>query len=309
MDVVANPLEENAGWPGEEEAAVSSAEENKVIVRRFLEELAKGNLDVIDELLSPDFVDRSLMPGQGSTREDFKRSVAEILEAFYHSSYTIEEQIAEGDTVVTKYRESGFQRREIAGIPPTTEEERTVEGIYIHRTSGGKITEEWSIVDAHPTVEVLAREIRERERIEQELRVARSIQQASLPKEVPALEGWQISPFYQPAREVGGDFYDFLELPNGHLGLVVGDATGKGVPAALVMASTCSMLRAVAQPSEYLPGEVLSRVNDSLVTEIPPNMFVTCFYAILDPKSATLSYANAGHDLPTCAVWVGMLRS
>src|SRR5215217_1217370 len=175
-----------------------SVEENKALVRRFLEELVRGNLDVIDELLSPDFVDRSLMPGQGSTREDFKRSVAEILEAFYHSSYTIEEQIAEGDTVVTKYRESGFQRREIAGIPPTTEEERTVEGIYIHRTSGGKITEEWSIVDAHPTVEVLAREIRERERIEQELRVARRIQQASLPEEVPTLEGWQISPLYRP---------------------------------------------------------------------------------------------------------------
>src|SRR5215212_6191581 len=297
MDVVANPLEENAGWPGEEEAAVSSAEENKVIVRRYLEELAKGNLDVIDELLSPDFVDRSLMPGQGSTREDFKRSVAEILEAFYHSSYTIEEQIAEGDTVVTKYRESGFQRREIAGIPPTTEEERTVEGIYIHRTSGGKITEEWSIVDAHPTVEVLAREIRERERIEQELRVARSIQQASLPKEVPELEGWQISPHYRPAREVGGDFYDFLELPNGHLGLVVGDATGKGVPAALLMSTICGMLRAVALSVDS-PGEVLELVNDALSVRIPPNMFVTCFYAILDPRSGRLLYANAGHDLP-----------
>src|SRR5215211_4910287 len=103
MDVVANPLEENAGWPGEEEAAVSSAEENKVIVRRFLEELAKGNLDVIDELLSPDFVDRSLMPGQGSTREDFKRSVAEMFDTFSDISYTIDAQIAEGDKVTTWY--------------------------------------------------------------------------------------------------------------------------------------------------------------------------------------------------------------
>src|SRR5918911_3019829 len=143
----------------------------------------------------------------------------------------------------------------------------------------------------------LEQEIRERERVEQELQVARSIQQASLPKVVPSLEGWKISPFYQPAREVGGDFYDFLELANGRLGIVVGDATSKGVPAALVMTSARSMLRAVAQASES-PGEVLRKANDPLVTDIPPNMFVTCFYAVLEPKSGSLSYANAGHDLP-----------
>jgi predicted ester cyclase len=281
----------------EEQAPVSTAEKNKALVRRFLEETAaKGNLDVIDELAAPDFIDRSLMPGQGSTREDYKRSVAEILKAFSNTSYTIEEQIAEGDTVVTKYRSSSFQRREIAGIPPT-EEERTSEGIYIHRISGGKITEEWSIVDAHPTVEALAQEIRERERIEQELRVARSIQQAALPKEVPQLEGWQISPYYQPAREVGGDFYDFHPLSEGRLGLVVGDATGKGVPAALVMSTTCGMLRLAAQSSSS-PGEMLQRVNETLFPYIPSNMFVTCFYAILEPESGRLSYANAGHDLP-----------
>jgi serine phosphatase RsbU (regulator of sigma subunit) len=116
----------------------------------------------------------------------------------------------------------------------------------------------------------------ERERIEQELEVERKLQHASLPKEVPELEGWRISPFYQPAREVGGDFYDFHLLSEGHVGLVVGDATGKGVPAALMMSSTRSMLRALARASNS-PGEVLEQVNDLLVTEIPPNMFVTCF--------------------------------
>jgi serine phosphatase RsbU (regulator of sigma subunit) len=114
---------------------------------------------------------------------------------------------------------------------------------------------------------------------------------------VPTLAGWQISPFYQPAREVGGDFYDFLKLPKGRLGILVGDATGKGVPAALVMASARSMLRALAQASNS-PGGVLRRVNDPLVADIPANMFVTCFYAILDPESGSLTYANAGHDLP-----------
>jgi len=143
----------------------------------------------------------------------------------------------------------------------------------------------------------LQRERIERERVEQELQVARRIQQASLPKEVPELTGWQISPFYQPAREVGGDFYDFHLLSEGRLGVVVGDATGKGVPAALVMSTTLGMLRLAAQ-SYFSPGQILQRVNEALFANIPSNMFVTCFYAVLDPESASLTYANAGHDLP-----------
>jgi len=145
----------------------------------------------------------------------------------------------------------------------------------------------------------LEEEERQRERIEQDLKVARRIQQASLPSNVPEVEGWQISPIYRPAREVGGDFYDFLELKDGHLGLVVGDATGKGVSAALVMSTTCGMLQAVSQASDpSLPGEVLRQVNDALSARIPTNTFVTCFYAVLHPESGSLIYANAGHDLP-----------
>ena len=148
---------------------------------------------------------------------------------------------------------------------------------------------EWKLVHVHTSIGVGNEEAL--------LQVARRIQQALLPKEVPELEGWDISPLYQPAREVGGDFYDFFELKDEHLGLVVGDATGKSVPAALVMATARSMLRAVAQASSS-PGDVLRRVNDALVTDIPPNMFVTCFYATLDPESGSLTYANAGHDMP-----------
>ncbi len=173
-----------------------------------------------------------------------------------------------------------------------------METVNIHRVVEGKIVEARHTANtAGFWQQRLQRERIERARIEQELQVARSIQQASLPKEVPTFEGWQISPFYQPAREVGGDFYDFLELKGGQLGVIVGDATGKGVPAALVMASTRNMIRAVAQGSNS-PGDVLMKVNDPLVTDIPPNMFVTCFYAILDPGSGLLVYANAGHDLP-----------
>ncbi len=140
-------------------------------------------------------------------------------------------------------------------------------------------------------------EAQERERIEQELRVARLIQQTLLPKTLPELPGYDVAAYYQPAREVGGDFYDVLELEDGRLGLVVGDVTDKGVPAALVMATTRTLLRAAAQRL-FSPGEVLRRANDALVTDIPPNMFITCLYAILDIESGRLGYANAGHDLP-----------
>jgi serine phosphatase RsbU (regulator of sigma subunit) len=169
--------------------------------------------------------------------------------------------------------------------------------IDVHRVEGGKIAEEWKGASTIADLQEERLAQVERERVEQELQVARSIQQASLPKEVPTLEGWQIAPHYQPAREVGGDFYDFFELDDGQLGLVVGDATSKGVPAALVMSSARSMLRAIVQTSNS-PGEVLRRANDPLVADIPPNMFVTCFYAILELESGRLSYANAGHDLP-----------
>jgi len=140
-------------------------------------------------------------------------------------------------------------------------------------------------------------EARTRERIEQELRIARIIQQTLLPQELPQLDGWQLGAYYQPARAVGGDFYDFLQFDDGRLGLVIGDVTDKGVPAALVMATTRSMLRTAAQHGDS-PGEVLERANNLLCPDIPPKMFVTCLYAILDPATGRLEYANAGHDLP-----------
>jgi PAS domain S-box-containing protein len=141
------------------------------------------------------------------------------------------------------------------------------------------------------------REAQERERIEQELRIARLIQQTLLPKTLPELSGYDVAAYYQPAREVGGDFYDLFELEDGRLGLVVGDVTDKGIPAALVMATTRTMLRASAQRL-FPPAEVLKRTNDALVADIPANMFITCLYGILDIESGRLVYANAGHDLP-----------
>ncbi len=150
-------------------------------------------------------------------------------------------------------------------------------------------------------------ETQARERLEQELRIARLVQQTLLPQELPTLDGWHIAAHYRPARSVGGDFYDFVQYSDGRLGLVIGDVTDKGVPAALVMASTRATLRGVAldyNAAEHntadatTPGEVLARANDLIVPDIPSKMFITCFYAILDPKTGMLQYANAGHDVP-----------
>ena len=140
-------------------------------------------------------------------------------------------------------------------------------------------------------------EVRTRERLEQELRVAQLIQQQFLPKELPDLPGWQVAAYYQPARQVGGDFYDFIDLPDGKVGIVVGDVTDKGVPAALVMATTHSILRGEA-PRLSSPGELLERANNRLFPDIPSHMFVTCLYGVLDPQTGRFVYANAGHNLP-----------
>jgi serine phosphatase RsbU (regulator of sigma subunit)/anti-sigma regulatory factor (Ser/Thr protein kinase) len=136
-----------------------------------------------------------------------------------------------------------------------------------------------------------------RQRFESELEVARLIQQNFLPQELPDLPGWQIAAYYQPAREVGGDFYDVIPLPDGQTAFVIGDVTDKGVPAALVMSATRSVLRASAQRL-IEPGIVLERVNEHLCPDMPANMFVTCLYAVLDPATGRLRFANAGHDVP-----------
>ncbi len=281
---------------------MSEAEEtNKALVRRFLEAHAEGDLDALEGLLAPDFVNRSALSGQGSDREGYLRSAAGYHAAFSDIRYIIEKQVAEGDEVVTSFTQrSTHDRGEWLGFVPTGKEDQALT-ILIQRIVGGKIAEEWSESGGvlELTQERLRQEISERERAEQELQVARRIQQASLPEEVPTLEGWRIAPYYRPAQEVGGDFYDFFELKDGRVGIVVGDATGHGVPAALVVTATYSMLRAVAQAlGSFSPGELLAQVNETLVARIPANMFVTCFYAILDPQSGSLSYANAGHDLP-----------
>jgi serine phosphatase RsbU (regulator of sigma subunit) len=155
------------------------------------------------------------------------------------------------------------------------------------------------------TADRLRRAEEDRQREARELSAARVIQRQLLPKELPALSGWRVAAYYQPAREVGGDFYDFLELPDGQLALITGDVTDKGIPAALVMATTHSILRGDA-PGLVSPSAMLERANDRLYPDIPAHMFVTCLYAVLDPISGRLRYANAGHNLPYAATADGV---
>src|SRR5215212_6836144 len=257
----------NVGWQG---GTSMSAEKNKALVRRFLEAHAKGDLDTLEQMLAPDFVDHNLIPDQRPGREGYLRSFSEFHASYSHTRYSIEKQVAEGNEVVTTFAVSAIHDRgEWMGPAPTGKEFNALL-VLIHRIVGGKITGEWSQGSglADLTQQRLEQERIERERIEQELGVARRIQQASLPEEVPQLEGWQLSPYYQPAREVGGDFYDFHLLSDGQLGVVVGDATGKGVPAALVMSTTLGMLqlaaRALDSPS-LGEGESVLLYSDGLV--------------------------------------------
>jgi serine phosphatase RsbU (regulator of sigma subunit) len=292
ISVVLRPSLKRKRRMRKEKTNVSAAEENKAIFRRYAEEVGNQlNFELVDEIFEQRYI--SHQP-DGSTLErgpeDVKRFHREFRTAFSDFRISIEDQIAEGDKVVSHYTIRGTHQGDFRGMAPTGKEIE-LKGVTTFRFSPeGKVVETW---DSYDQLSLM------RQSTEQELRLARSIQRASLPEEVPTLEGWRISPFYRPAREVGGDFYDFHFLSEGRVGLVVGDATGKGVPAALVMATTCGMLQAVSQALDSSsPGEVLARVNETLLDRIPSNMFVTCFYAVLEPESARLSYANAGHDLP-----------
>src|SRR5215217_4877722 len=228
-----------------------SAEENMALARRLMEARVRGDVDALDEMLTPDFVSHTrLVPDQPPGREGEKWAISQLNAALSNRSIHFEDQLAAGDKVASRFVVYvTHDRGELMGVAPSGKV-MTNKIIMIHRIEGGRIAEEWSIgtLGLKLRGQHLEQERIKRECVDQELRVARRIQQASLPEKVPTLEGWQISPFYQPAREVGGDFYDFHLLSEGRLGLVVGDATGKGVPAALVMSTTCRQ-----SPKPWIP--------------------------------------------------------
>ncbi|MCA9970981.1 MAG: SpoIIE family protein phosphatase, partial [Anaerolineales bacterium] len=140
-------------------------------------------------------------------------------------------------------------------------------------------------------------EAAERERLAQELRVAHQIQASLIPHGSPDIPGFSVASFWRAAREVSGDFYDFIPLPNGSWGIVIADVADKGIPAALFMALSRTIIRTVAFTRDD-PADVLMRVNDIIFAEAQSDLFVTVFYAVLNPRRMTLAYANAGHNPP-----------
>jgi sigma-B regulation protein RsbU (phosphoserine phosphatase) len=140
-------------------------------------------------------------------------------------------------------------------------------------------------------------QIVEKERIDRELEVAHNIQISILPEKIPQIEGYGFSVFLEPARSVAGDFYDIFELPDGRIGVLIGDVTDKGVPAALVMAQTHALIYSAAITGAE-PKEVFQRVNNKMLRLNKTGLFVTAIYGILDPAKKIFHYARAGHEVP-----------
>ena len=135
------------------------------------------------------------------------------------------------------------------------------------------------------------------ERLERELEVARDIQTSFLPDTFPVEPGWEVAACYRAARQVGGDFYDFFPLDEHHWALVVADVADKGVPAALFMALSRTLLRAVGT-NRQPPAETLARVNDLLLRDTRSDLFVTVWYGLWDTRTGEIQYSSAGHNPP-----------
>ncbi|HMN59533.1 MAG TPA: GAF domain-containing protein [Anaerolinea sp.] len=145
--------------------------------------------------------------------------------------------------------------------------------------------------------DLFKREMVQNERVEREIQLARQIQQTFLPDRLPWMEGWEIDVRWETARQVGGDFYDVFELPQGRMGFVIADVSDKGLPAALYMTVARTLIRAAVRVHDD-PADVFGEVNQLLFTESPESMFITAVFAVLDPNKGELVYTNAGHNLP-----------
>jgi sigma-B regulation protein RsbU (phosphoserine phosphatase) len=135
----------------------------------------------------------------------------------------------------------------------------------------------------------------ERKMLDHELAIAEELQANLLPKRLPQLPGYDISAYYRPSQEVGGDYYDFIEIDEDHLGIVVADVSGKGIPGSIVMTETRALMKSEGSRT-MSPGEALARVNRMLYNDIKRGMFVTMFYMVLSIRRAILTVTSAGHN-------------
>lgn len=153
------------------------------------------------------------------------------------------------------------------------------------------------LAQAYHELQVAQTALVEKERLERELELARELQQSILPNEFPDLPGFNCAARNRNARQVGGDFYDVISLDKGRVGLIMADVSDKGMPAALYMALTRSLIQVEARRS-FSPRKVLLSVHRLLMEMSQTDMFVTVFYGVLDPAQGNLRYARAGHDRP-----------
>jgi sigma-B regulation protein RsbU (phosphoserine phosphatase) len=169
---------------------------------------------------------------------------------------------------------------------------------------------------------VLIRQSLEHQRVTQELSLAGRVQAGFLPEDPPVISGWEFAAGLVPAGQTSGDFYDFISLPDGRLGILVADVSGKGLGPALYMTLCRTLVRVFASDQRDCPDVVLRAVNERVLTDVKSDFFATTFYAILDPASGLLTYCNAGHlppylfraplgtdrdDLPTTGIPIGVM--
>lgn len=189
-----------------------------------------------------------------------------------------------------------------SGTPLEPHLEQIVDEVGIMALGFQKLADR--VGDQYEQLDKLVQELREALRvktqfvaIQQELEIARMMQLAILPRPFEPRDGLAIAAKMQPAKEIGGDFYDYFPLDEHHIAMTVADVSGKGVPAALFMAVSRTLLRAIAQFSET-PAKCIARLNDLLAADNERTMFVTLFYAVIDTRDGSMVYANAGHNPP-----------
>ena len=251
----------------------SEEEKNMALVRRFWESVARGDLDAIDELLAPDFVDHSLLAGQVPGREGYKQQVAEQHAALSDIRPIIEDQLAQGDKVVTRLTwRSDPRSRGVLWRRCRPDKEVVVTAMSMHRIVGGKIAEEWSADNG--TAEASWSSVSSK-RYASASAWSRSLgwpEASSKPRSPRRCPNWRAGrslPTTSPPGRWEETSTTSIYLSEGRLGLVVGDATGKGVPAALVMSTTCGMLQRSQPRAPPRPGRCSQRVNEALLSRHP----------------------------------------
>ncbi len=236
--------------------------------RKFLELLDSGS-PALD-----DFLARIAAPADGRLRQIVASSLR---------SHRNKERLAPHLIVWQEIETDEFTRRAIDGA---------LDGLDARPAAQTTLAHEVARLTA-----AIGREMAQRERLNRELEIAREVQECLFPQRLPSVPGLDYCGRCRPAREVGGDYYDFLELPEGKLGIAIGDVSGKGIGAALLMASLEASLRGQALVAHDL-AELMNRVNSLVLDASSANRYATLFYAAYDPPRRQLSYVNAGHNPP-----------